>query len=224
MAKYLLSSIIKQMNNFFYKVNDQEYEVVIIHKHIKNVHYRFRDGKFFVSCNRWILKSQITSGLDKFGARLIKASTKPAPIGDDYIYLFGDKVTIANSGRLSFGEHGEFTYKNREDLLKKIKKVFLKIATERTNYYSKLMAVPEYKVGIRDMKTRHGSNSKRTKHINYAFHLVHYSTEIIDSVIVHELAHCKVFNHSKAFYDVVYKYCPKYDEYHAKLNKGVFHA
>ena len=224
MANYLVSSIIKQMNNFFYIVNGQEYEVVITHKHIKNVHYRFKDNKFFVSCNRWILKSQITSGLDKFGASLIKRSTKPEPIGEDYIYLFGDKVKIYDKGQLSFGQYGEFSYKNREDMLKKAKKIFKQIMTERTNYYANLMDCPKYQVSVRNMKTRHGSNSKKTKRIAYAFHLIHYSIEIIDSVVVHELAHCKVFNHSKSFYDVVYKYCPNYKIYHAKLNKGEFHA
>ena len=212
------------MNNFFYKVNDIDYEVVVVHKRIKNIHYRFKDGKFFVSCNRFILKSQIISGLDKYGESLIKRSTKPKAIGEDYIFLFGEKVNIYDKGQLSFKEYGEFAYKNKEDMLKKCKKVFQQILEERTKYYSKLMDCPTYKVTVRNMKSRYGSNSRKTKRITYAFSLIHYSIEIIDSVIVHELAHCKVFNHSKSFYDVVYKYCPNYKIYRAKLNKGEFHA
>ena len=88
--------------------------------------------------------------------------------------------------------------------------------------YENKMNLPSYRISVRNMTTRYGSNSLRSKHITFALVLVHYSTEIIDSVIVHELAHIKEFNHSQKFYDVVYKYYPNYDECHAKLRKGIY--
>ena len=97
-----------------------------------------------------------------------------------------------------------------------------KILQERVKYYEKQMGVPSYSISVRNMTSRYGSNSKRTKHINIAFSMIHYSIPIIDSVLVHELAHIKVFNHSKAFYDVVYAYCPEYKTLKAKLRKGEF--
>ena len=96
------------------------------------------------------------------------------------------------------------------------------IVTKRVRYYEKVMNLPSYRVTIRKMTSRYGSNSKQSKHLTFAFQLIHYSTPILDSVIVHELAHIKVYNHSKAFYDVVYKYCPDYDALHNKLRKGEF--
>lgn len=210
------------MNNFFYKVNDKEYEVVITHKRIKNIHYRFRDGKFYVSCHPITLKRQIIKGLDRFAAKLIKVSTKQNPIGEDYIYLFGNKVIINERGKLKVQNYPQFEYKSHDDLLKKLKPIFLDILTKRVRYYESLMKVPSYKVSVRKMTSRYGSNSKQTKKLTFAYLLVHYSTDIIDSVIVHELAHILVFNHSKKFYDVVYKYCPDYDKYHTKLRKGEF--
>ena len=73
----------------------------------------------------------------------------------------------------------------------------------------------EYKVKIKEMKSRLGSNSKATNTLNFTSKLIHFSKDAIDSVIIHELAHYFYFDHSKNFYDVVYKYCPNYD----KLNK-----
>ena len=86
------------MKNFFYKVNGQEYEVEIIYKRMKNVHYRFRDNKFIVSCNRFTTKSFIESGLAKYGDKLIKASKKEEPITDQYIYIFGNKYDLTFPG------------------------------------------------------------------------------------------------------------------------------
>ena len=210
------------MKNFFYKVNDKEYEVEVIYKRIKNIHYRFKDGKFVITCNRLVNKSTIMSGLEKYGASLIKRSSKEKGIGDDYIYLFGDKYNIVYPGILRLEGYPEIKYKTQEQLLKKLKPIFLDIVTERVRYYEKLMKLPSYKVSIRNMNTRFGSNSKSSKHLTFAFMLIHVSTPLLDSVIVHELAHIKVFNHSKAFYDVVYKYYPNYDECHKKLRKGEF--
>ena len=211
------------MANFFYKVNDKDYEVVVTIKRIKNIHYRFRDGKFYVSCSRWTTNKQIIGGLNKFAEGLIKRSTpKELAIGDDYIYLFGEKYIINQAGKMRFPGYPEITYKNHDELLKKLKPIFLSILQERVKYYEKQMGVPSYSISVRNMTSRYGSNSKRTKHINIAFSMIHYSIPIIDSVLVHELAHIKVFNHSKAFYDVVYAYCPEYKQLKTKLRKGEF--
>ena len=72
------------------------------------------------------------------------------------------------------------------------------------------------------MKSRYGSNNKSTKTITYSLVLLHYSPEIIDSVIIHEIAHCFAYNHGDNFYKVVYKYCPNYDILRKKLIKAEF--
>ena len=79
------------MNDFIYKVNDVEYPVHITHKKIKNIHYRFVDGAFQVSCHPWTSKRNVLVGLDKYAASLIKRSSKISPLTSDYIYIFGVK-------------------------------------------------------------------------------------------------------------------------------------
>jgi len=208
------------MNEFIYKVNGKDYPVVIIRKRIKNIHYRYSDGIFKVSCNRFISVATIKSGLDKYAEKLIKKGEKPAPIGEDYIYLLGVKISIAESGEISFNDGSKIIYNSKEDLKKKLKKFFLKYLTDRVGYFSSIMNVPLYKVTLREMKTRFGSNSKHTKTLHFSTVLMHYAHATIDSVIVHEIAHILVYDHSKKFYDVVYKYCPNYDIYRKKLIKG----
>lgn len=210
------------MNEFFYKVNEKEYPVQVTYKRIKNIHYRFKDGVFMVSCSRLVSKSNIIKGLDKFAVSLLKRSEKPAPITEDYMYLFGVKVDLQENGEISFTNDKKIVYKDRTDLDKKLHKMFLEILKERVAYYSNIMSLPLYKVSLKNMKTRFGSNSSYTKTLHFSYMLIHYSYEIIDSVIIHELSHTLVRDHSKKFYDVVYKYCPNYKIYRKKLIRGEY--
>ena len=119
------------MNNFFYKVNDIDYEVVVIHKRIKNIHYRFKDDHFVVSCSRLISKRVIEQGLDKYATKLISSSKKSSPFGEDYIYLFGEKVSLTFPGELEIEGCPNVKYKSIDDLLKKMRPIFLDVITSR---------------------------------------------------------------------------------------------
>jgi hypothetical protein len=47
---------------------------------------------------------------------------------------------------------------------------------------------------------------------------LHFAPEIIDSVIIHELAHLDHPNHSSRFWKEVKTYCPNYQAYDKILN------
>ena len=78
-----------------------------------------------------------------------------------------------------------------------------------------------YKVAVRNTVRQYGSNSKRTHALSFQIDLIHYSPEIIETVVIHELAHEFERNHSKNFYNIVYKYCPMYKDLQRKLKKGI---
>ena len=212
-----------QVKQFVYLYNEISYPVIVTHKRVKRIYYRFHDNCFYVSAPWFVLKRQIMNDLDRFAPRLISSSQvkkdNPA-IGENYIYILGEKMDTS-SGLLTV-DGKDISFANQEELLNKLKKWFLCYLTSRTRHYESLMNLPNYRVKLKDMKTRYGSNSKHTKTISYSSILLHYSGEIIDSVIVHELAHDLVFDHSSKFYDVVYQYCPNYKIYRKKLIKGEF--
>ena len=205
-----------------YVLDGQEYEVLITYKRIRNIHFRYENGVFLVSCPRLVRMSAIKSGLDKYARKLRDRNPKSQAFGEDYVYLFGHKIPVTYPGSIRLKDETEIAFKDKDDLLKKMRKVFLKYMTSRTNDYANRMKCPSYIVKVRQMKSRYGSNNRSAKTITYSMTLIHYSAEIIDSVIVHELAHCFVYNHSDSFYRVVYKYCPEYDKLRKKLIRAEF--
>ncbi|MDP4219224.1 MAG: SprT family zinc-dependent metalloprotease [Bacteroidota bacterium] len=67
------------------------------------------------------------------------------------------------------------------------------------------------RVSIRDAKTRWGSCSIK-KNISLNWRLMKAPPHIIDYVILHELVHTVVFNHSKLFWTRVAECCPEYSD------------
>lgn len=71
---------------------------------------------------------------------------------------------------------------------------------------------------IRKMKRRWGSCSSKGN-ITLNLNLMKTPLPCIDYVIIHELCHLKVFNHSKAFYDLQSQYVPDWKERKKVLNR-----
>ena len=86
-----------------------------------------------------------------------------------------------------------------------------KILPDKVAYYSKLMNLYPTALKITAAKTRFGSCSGKDS-ICFSYLLMRYPDEAIDYVVVHELAHIKHKNHSKAFYALIEKYLPDYKE------------
>ncbi|OGM93999.1 hypothetical protein A2524_01755 [Candidatus Wolfebacteria bacterium RIFOXYD12_FULL_48_21] len=73
-------------------------------------------------------------------------------------------------------------------------------------------------ISIRDQKTRWGSCS-RSGNLNFNYKLAVVPEHVADYVIVHELCHCKEFNHSKAFWKLVERTVPNHREIRKQLNR-----
>lgn len=71
-------------------------------------------------------------------------------------------------------------------------------------------------ITIRDQKTRWGSCS-RTGNLNFNYKVAVVPEHIADYVVVHELCHCKEFNHSQRFWDLVAQTIPDHREIRKQL-------
>ncbi len=97
--------------------------------------------------------------------------------------------------------------KNEE--LEKLKKQARKAIVPRVEHYASIMNVEYGRIAIRAQKTRFGSCSSKGN-LNFNCILALMPEEIVDYVVVHELAHLKQMNHSKLFWAEVEKVLPDY--------------
>jgi metal-dependent hydrolase len=94
----------------------------------------------------------------------------------------------------------------------------LKIFPERTAYFAARMGVNYGRITIREQKTRWGSCSS-AGNLNFNWRLVLMPPEILDYVVVHELAHRKEMNHSSKFWAIVEQEMPDYQERKQRLKE-----
>ena len=98
-------------------------------------------------------------------------------------------------------------------------KAAAEVLKTRTAHYAALMNLKYQRIVIKDQKTRWGSCSS-LHNINYNWKLILMPTEILDYVVVHELAHLKEMNHSPRFWSEVEKILPSYKESRAWLREN----
>lgn len=89
------------------------------------------------------------------------------------------------------------------------KKLAKKVFAEKCRSYSVQMGVTYGTISIREQKTRWGSCSAKGN-LNFNWKLVLMPEEILDYVVVHELAHRIQMNHSPAFWAIVERFVPDY--------------
>ncbi len=82
---------------------------------------------------------------------------------------------------------------------------------ERAAYFASRMGVSYQRISVRAAKTRWGSCSAKGN-LNFHWKLILMPPQVLDYVVVHELAHRKEMNHSPAFWAEVEKILPDYRE------------
>ncbi len=115
---------------------------------------------------------------------------------DEFLYL-GERKKIE-----------DFRIKNLDFFYKK---EIQKILPTKLEEYSRKMSLFPTSVSYRKNKRTWGSCNYKNG-LNFNILLMKFPIEVMEYVIVHELAHIKHKNHSKDFWNLVAVYCPNYKE------------
>lgn len=92
-----------------------------------------------------------------------------------------------------------------------LKQSALKYIPQRVNHFSKIMNLNPTGIKITSAKKCWGSCSYKNS-LCFSYRLMLMDKLFIDYVIIHELTHIKIKNHSNEFYDEIIRYMPNYKE------------
>jgi len=176
--------------------------------------------KFVASRENWIKEKLALSNL-----RLEQRGNFNLDYGDTVIFRGAQYPIAAKDGnRIGFDDKRfymppglavEYIKKACIDIYRLLAKRHL---TARVQHYAALMSVAPLSVRINGAKTRWGSCSAK-KSINFSWRLIMADDDIIDYVVVHELAHLIELNHSERFWAIVKEILPDVQAHKMKLKK-----
>ena len=121
---------------------------------------------------------------------------------------FDGGFTLSTSAR----ERGEHTFTQW------YKAQALKVFSERVSHYATLHGLSPTQVKVNSAKMRWGSCTS-TGTINFTWRLIMAPLEVIEYVVVHELAHLKIRNHSPRFWKLVESLCPDFKRHRKWLRE-----
>ncbi len=102
----------------------------------------------------------------------------------------------------------DFKIKNLDNFYKK---EIIKYLPDLVDIYSKKMNLIPTSIKYRKNKRTWGSCNYKNG-LNFNILLMKFPIELMEYVVIHELAHIKHKNHSKRFWDMVEEFCPDYKQ------------
>ncbi len=161
----------------------------------------------------WIIKTKKL--MEK---RLLEAKPKKFVDGERFWFLgnlYPLKIVKTQRRNIVFKENTFFmpqrnVKKGRYVFVNWYKNKAKEVISARAEIYSKIMQISYKKIRITNATKRWGSCSHKGKSLNFSWRLIMAPLEVVDYVVVHELAHIKEDNHQKGFWNIVSKIYPPY--------------
>ena len=158
----------------------------------------------------WILRSR-----QKLKA-VVEVPKKQYADGERFLFLGGEyELRLVPPQRPALKFDGGFRLetsaqpRGESAFVRWYKEQALQVFSERVNHYAALHGFTPKQVKVNSAKTRWGSCSANGT-LNFTWRLVMAPLEVIDYVVLHELAHLKIKNHSPRFWALVESICPDF--------------
>ena len=174
--------------------------------------------RFIASKEKWVKDK-----LAESGERMARRDSFALAYGDSVAYR-GKQYPIAakNGDRVGFDDEQFYMPPGLgpEQIKNACAQIYRMLAkrdlTNKTIDFAKLMSARPAAVKINSAKTRWGSCSSK-KNLNFSWRLIMADDDLVDYVVVHELAHLAEMNHSPRFWAIVEGVLPDFRERKARL-------
>ena len=197
----------------------------IIYKNNRNIYFRFDENAvLIVSCPKRTFDDEIIKLIKKNEEILLKMYEKALAkkVYNNEFWLKGKKYNVEYNTSLEEVQiNGDtISAKDESALNKYVEEEMQRIFQEEIDICKACFNnLPEFKLKIRKMKTRWGVCNRRDKTITLNSELIKKDIDLLDYVIIHEMAHFYEGNHSKDFWEIVALACPNYKERRKELKK-----
>lgn len=215
-------------NTLTYSNSGKKYTIFICYKNKKTISFSLENNNIYVRAPLNISNKTILRILDNNFNKLIKKQNKspslnmPLGLSNKGIFILGEEVEFDIDNSFTCFGH-KFIFKDLLTFYKEVKPYFCKYLENLLYKYENLMNVPYHnKMYLKVMKSLYGSIRVTKHHVTFNMILLHFSEEIISSIVIHELTHIKYKGHQANFYKEMSKYCPNYKEIRNKLNKRIY--
>jgi len=130
------------------------------------------------------------------------------------VVLCKDRIQIVINTRSSKSEQDRV----KQTLQNWYKQQANKVLSERLEYWQPKLGLYSNDMKIRGYKRRWGSCTASGL-ISFNWKLVLAEQNLIDYVVIHEIAHLQHLNHSQAFWNLVSQYCPEWKDKQGALQQ-----
>lgn len=215
-----------------------KFKINIIKKDIKNIYLRVNGNNINATCPHHIFEYQVYKFIetkrDWIYNVYIKSQSKMNNSlvyrGGNKFYLFGIEYNLVRSiGRKKINISDDTIYFSYKDdsvdsiraLYKYLDNRLLIKAEECLHKYRYLLLDYGYNeipvIKARCMSSKWGVCYTRKNKINISSYLIHYPLDCLEYIIIHEMTHFIVPNHSKRFYEIIVNIMPNYKDVIKKL-------
>jgi predicted metal-dependent hydrolase len=202
-------------------IDDQMIEYSIEYKRIKRVYIRFKDGHFSINAPFLTSRKEIEKMLFESRAELQRLKKRKPIIKLDL--SLGSKIKLINDVyTIDYGTKemiiGSVVYLKQDNtkasLERLTKQLLLNYVRESCKlYYDKMYSDKKYpEIIIKSVKSKLGHYHLAKHQIMINLSMVYNNSDLIDYVIVHELAHIQEFNHQPKFYSLIARILPNYKQ------------
>ena len=211
-------------------------DYILVRSDRKTLSLYIRDGKLEARAPLRMSKKEIDrfiiSKEEWINEKLAK-STEQTAKRNNFSLTYGDKVRyrgekypiIAKPGnRIGFDDDGFYMPPDLSgDYIKRYcieiyRLLARKYLMEITPEFAKKMSVSPAAIKINNANTRWGSCSAKNS-LNFSWKIIMADDDVINYIVVHELAHIKELNHSAKFWEIVKSVIPNYKEKQKSLKK-----
>lgn len=138
------------------------------------------------------------------------------------LFFFGHRQKVTTDSTKE-GNPDFFVIPKGEHPIKKYKELFFLYLKKRIVEVGDEMGMDlrRWEIRVGTYQSFYACNCYAKRYFCFDYRNAAFATSIVDSLIVHEVSHCYIHNHSKAFYRLCEKYFPNYHYFDFLLDRGI---